>query len=1038
MIDNRAKNTFWHYSRQYITQEEASSLGDDAQYYTIDDQAAAINGGYRFDFWAYDMDTQLGINNSGELTMTYGKEDTDYRTDGDPSSGYVFNAAESAFFCRIRDLMYDQLANMFIDRESQNCWSSVSLINQFDEWQSQFPEELWRLDIERKYLRTYRDGNTRFLTSMMNGRKKYQRRQFERDQEKYMATKYFGTAATSDQIMFRCNTPADAVVAPDYTLHLTPYADMYLAVMFGAAYRKKIRAKAGQQYDIECPFTTMDDTAVLIYCASQIQAIGDLSGCYIHDNDFSKASKLQELMIGNRTVGYQNTFLTNLGIGSNTLLKRLDIQNTPNLTQALNLSACGNLEELYAHGSGLTGVTFADGGKIRIAELPAVTAVTMRNLTSLTGLDITSFDGLTALTIENCSSIDVKDIFDKALNISRARVTGIDWTLENTELLDRIYKMYGIDKNGYNISQSVLSGSVHVPVMREQQLADYRAAWPDLEISYDTLIQQFAVTFVNDDGTVLDVQYVDKGEKPVDPITRTDNPIPVPEKRSTVSTDFTFTGWDTNFVSVFADQTITAAYSEALRKYTVKYVSRGTVLQESVGDYGTMVFYHGDIPVYTAEEAAYKYSLFSHWDQSGYINGDKIINAVYDTCEYNLGYFDGKDLSTLRPVEIYAMMKLGIETEHAMIKDSISFELGNDYHFEDIEEKILISGKTEFSGSNYIDTGVSLFDEDRDFVLAIDCVFAENNTTNAVLAQCYQSNGANGFRLWYNTEPKLAWGTSSLSPAAVKKREMIVIRHMKGENGLHVYASNLSADEISCLELSKTKSTSTDATLVFGCAKADDGAYENYAKGTVYWSKIWYADLGDEACRNLAAWTHETRTFEMCGFKKYYLSDQSSKRCSMTFLDSHLLSRDMVLNDSSTNSGGWAGCRLNAYLNTRLYDAMPIQWKQLMKQVQVTSSAGNKSAEISSSDCYIAIPAAIEMEPGMTTEPYVYEGTSIPYFTTNKSRICTYDDGTAGSYWLRSPNVTYSSYYYRVDEGGGLYGYYYPYNEGAIRMMFSI
>lgn len=41
----------------------------------------------------------LGINNSGELTMTYGKEDADYRIDGDKSSGYIFNAAESVFFC---------------------------------------------------------------------------------------------------------------------------------------------------------------------------------------------------------------------------------------------------------------------------------------------------------------------------------------------------------------------------------------------------------------------------------------------------------------------------------------------------------------------------------------------------------------------------------------------------------------------------------------------------------------------------------------------------------------------------------------------------------------------------------------------------------------------------------------------------------------------------------------------------------------------------------------------------------------------------
>ena len=87
--------------------------------------------------------TGLGINNSGELTMTYGKEDTDYRTDGDASSGYVFNAAESSFFCKIRDNMRSELAAMFVERESQNCWSAEGLISQFDNAQNEFPEELW-------------------------------------------------------------------------------------------------------------------------------------------------------------------------------------------------------------------------------------------------------------------------------------------------------------------------------------------------------------------------------------------------------------------------------------------------------------------------------------------------------------------------------------------------------------------------------------------------------------------------------------------------------------------------------------------------------------------------------------------------------------------------------------------------------------------------------------------------------------------------------------------------------------------------------
>ena len=61
MIDNRAKNSFWHYAKHYISTSEAATLGDKADYYTIDDDAAAINNGYRFDLWDYDNDRNLSL-----------------------------------------------------------------------------------------------------------------------------------------------------------------------------------------------------------------------------------------------------------------------------------------------------------------------------------------------------------------------------------------------------------------------------------------------------------------------------------------------------------------------------------------------------------------------------------------------------------------------------------------------------------------------------------------------------------------------------------------------------------------------------------------------------------------------------------------------------------------------------------------------------------------------------------------------------------------------------------------------------------------
>ena len=621
------------------------------------------------------------------------------------------------------------------------------------------------------------------------------------------------------------------------------------------------------------------------------------------------------------------------------------------------------------------------------------------------------------------------------------RLVGINWdanyNLQDSSVLDRLLSLRGIDNDGYETITSVITGSFHCAVIKQKQFESYQAAWPDLEITYNTLVTQYTVTFINQDDTVLDIQYVDKGTKPVDPITRADNPIEIPTLASTVSTDYTFDGWDTEFVDTFANTTIRATYTESIREYTVKYVSNGNILQETKANYGTIVIYNGELPTYTAEESAYKYYLFDGWDKSGYVNGDKIINAVYDSCEYNAGYFDGKDISTMRPVEIYAMTQLGLENQYVESKDAITISLGNDVSYEDIEEKVLISEETIFNGSNYIDTQEKLFSEDRDFVLAIDYSMSDNTNGN-VFAQCYSDNGMNGFKLWYNSGIKLAWGTSSTEPSSNDNREMLVLRHIKGEAGLHVYVSNTVSTTTSYIELSGTRAPIHDNTLVFGCSKADDGAYENYATGTVYWSKIWYADLGDNICSKIAYWPHETINFEMCGFKRYYLSNNASKRSSMSFLAATPLSRAMALNTAGTTTGGWGAWTLNEYLNSRIYNAFPEKWKQLIKQVKVKSSIGNKSTEIATADCYITVPSAIEIDSSRNTDPYISEGSAIDYFTTAASRVLYDKSGNAVAYWLRSPNKDYDSYVFVVRTAGDLYGFNVPTSLHYVRIMFSI
>lgn len=1004
--------------------------------------------------------TALGIDNYGRMTYRYGYEEIDY-VDG--TSDWVWNAPNHVFFLRLRELFDAELCELYTKLESTGCWSATSLINQFNDWQMQFPEELWRTDIQRKYIRTYTtsfiNGKAypEFLMERANGRKKTQRSQFERNQEKYMSSKFSGTVASADDIILRCSVPNTTLaVEPNFDMHLTPYSYVYLNVKYNTSPPIKIRAVPNQEYTIS--YTDELADIIEIYSASCLKSVGDLSACYLTNGTFANATKIRELILGNATEGYNNTNVMTLGLGSNELLNKLDIQNMSGLTHSLELSGLKNLEELYAFGSGVSGIVFADGGNIETVEIPDVGSLQMKNLAYLDdeGFESTSYNNLSKLIAEN-SQLDLIELINNAPNLRQVRLTGIDWNLEDTTLLEHLYGLAGVTNTGANTDQSVLAGEVYVPTIKQQKLNEYNAVWPDLTIRYSTLIEQVAVTFINEDGTVLEVQYVDKGEYAVDPTTREENPIAIPTKESSISTDYTFSGWS-NFPTgqVHTAYTVTATYSESPRSYTIRYMlsiedgsGNEVVSQElwsSEGEYGTNVSYGGqpEIPTYTMQEAGYTYYLFNRWDKSGFIlegedgadlaNGEKIVKTKFDRFHYNgASDFAGREIADLSPVEIYALTKLTepINTELSDIGmsvetgDDYSFTMGYDIDYDDIESNEIISEKRTFTGleDDYLDTGITLFDEDRDFVLAIDYEISSDCVKSGTLMQCFQTSGSNGFKLGNNASgsPEFVWGASTMEPSDLDNREMLVIRHIAGDNNLYVYTSNLTSTSFSLNTLTKTTATQSDsATLIFGAHKKDSGSIVNYGIGDIHWCKIWYKDLGEDICEKLVGWTHEKITLEVSGFYRYALYDDYTKESMMSLLATHLLDCKKKYNNTNTVSGGWASSALNSFLNTRFYEAIPDQMKSLIKKVSVASHVGDKTNTTSSSGCYVTIPSAYDIDDTQTAysnEVYDTNGT-IDYMTSNAMRVRSYADGTAGDYWLRSPDIRYTSYPLYVDSDG--------------------
>jgi hypothetical protein len=468
MVDNRAKNTFWHYGK-------------------------AADGSRKWDLcWDYDNDTSLGLNNFGKQVYRYGLEDID----SDEAGTEVFRQSDSLFFCRIRDLFGNELKQMYQDLESKDAWKASSFIKECDDWQEQFPEELWRVDIERKYIRTYTSsfingkGDKQFLTNMANGRMKYHRRQWERSQEQYMASKYQTTTALSEDYHanFRVNrfdSTADLAIQPSYQFTLTPYSYMYLNVKYGGT--TPISVRAVPNVPTVVPYAGTDADIINIGSAASIRDFGDLSALYPDTVSVQNAARVKKLKIGNSTPGYENAGFSSLTTGANGLLEELDITNITSFEATLDLRELINLTTLYAFGTNIPGVMFAEGGKLSYAELPALNGLTIKNLGYLTteGLKLSSYENVVDLTVENCPLIDQLSLFESCLKNKEGKVKLINVKLDNIQFGTKTYEYF--ENNLFAIANITLSGAVHFAALDGQQFNNLRARYPKLTITYDSL-----------------------------------------------------------------------------------------------------------------------------------------------------------------------------------------------------------------------------------------------------------------------------------------------------------------------------------------------------------------------------------------------------------------------------------------------------------------------------------------------------------------------------------------------------------------------
>ncbi len=548
-------------------------------------------GGSKWFSLPYDFDTALGINNEGTLAFSYNLEDIDQTESG----ADVFNGQQSVLWVNLRQAFFDDLQTMYRSLRSTGALSYADTERRFEEHQSKWPEAIFNEDAYFKYLAPLVENNTAAYLTMLQGSKAAQRRWWLYNRFRYLDSKYNAGDALSDVITLRGYAKAD--------ITLTPYADVYVSVKYGS-YLVQQRASRNQAYPLACPLDKVNDTEIYIYSASQLKDVGDLSGLKVGFADFSNAVRLQTLKIGDAGADYSNSNLTELHLGNNTLLRTLDVRNCPNLKQTVDVSGCASIEHVYLDGTAVTGVTLPNGGILKTLRLPGtVTNLTVRSQTSVTDFTIGGCGNISTLRLENVSpAFDQKAILDAIPAGARVRLIGFHWEADSAEdilaLYDRLDTMRGLDESGGNMDRAQISGTIVVETLLASQYEEMLERYPNVAIQYTA--RTAYLRYYDESGeTLLHTEEIVNGAD--------GTYSGKPGKTATAQYTYAFSGWSTEAYgsadsgsrkAVAFDRSVYAAYTSAIRKYTVRFYNGDTLLQAVTNvPYGSTASYTGNTPV---------------------------------------------------------------------------------------------------------------------------------------------------------------------------------------------------------------------------------------------------------------------------------------------------------------------------------------------------------------------------------------------------------------------------------------------------------
>lgn len=560
--------------------------------------------GTKWFFVAYDFDTSLGIDNSGNL---WPGESYAYEDDDIIGGVHVFNGWDSLLWQKLKRNFSEEIKAMYYNLRNNNKFTYNYLIDTMNKHQSKWPEAMWSLDSYLCYINPLIvENETRYL-AMALGKKQEQRKYFWKNRLRYFDSKYIAGESYTNRLTLRSTATDEEVAAGECDLNIKTAAKTYLTIEWAKGNFDQHKAEYNELVNMPCIVDKLNDQEIYIYNLDAIKDLGDLSGLKPKTFAITSANQLTKLQIGNENKINNSIWTAQCSVANAPLLETFIMSNNPGYNFALDLTNNKKIKEVYMDNTGCTSVQLPINAPIETLILPnTITTLQLEDLNQLSNFVIPSTQQIRTLIIKNIS----KDIFDteNALNNMHdgAQVQWIGASfgsqripLTMNSFIDQMTQYYNKFHGIGSQEHPDIRGEVWVQSYSAGQLATLHSMFPDITLAGNPP-EKIVASFYQEDTIIKELQ-INKNTK-----VNYASSYPKPIKESSVSTVYTWDGWndEDGYTSdlqynkiLLSDRNIYAHFAETIRKYVIKFMNGSTVLQTSDVNYNALPEYTGETPV---------------------------------------------------------------------------------------------------------------------------------------------------------------------------------------------------------------------------------------------------------------------------------------------------------------------------------------------------------------------------------------------------------------------------------------------------------